>query len=53
MRLLIVDDSTLVQEQIKNDLAETFIELEFEVASTGIEALEKQRRFNPDVVFLD
>ena len=52
MRLLIVDDSSLIRWQIKRFL-EDFPNIEFAEAANGIEALEKHRTFKPDIITLD
>ncbi|MCE5284505.1 MAG: response regulator [Pelosinus sp.] len=53
MRVLIVDDSSLVRMQMKRVLLDNFIDIEFAEAASGIEALEKHRRFKPEVIILD
>jgi len=52
MRLLIVDDSSFMRKQIKDAFSE-LADIEFEEAINGIEALEKHRTFQPDVMILD
>ena len=52
MRLLIVDDSSFMRRQIKDAFSE-LTDVEFEEAINGIEALEKHRTFQPDVMILD
>lgn len=52
MRLLIVDDSSLIRLQLKRVLQE-FITIQIEEATNGIEALEKHRSFKPHVIILD
>ncbi|MBP2644462.1 MAG: cheY [Firmicutes bacterium] len=53
MRFLIVDDSALIREQIKQILKEYFETVEIEIAENGVEALEKHRSFKPAVIMLD
>jgi len=52
MKFLIVDDSAFMRTQIKQVFSELAY-IEFAEAVNGIEALEKHRTFNPDVVILD
>ena len=52
MRLLIVDDSSLVRLQIKR-FVEGILNIEIAEAVNGIEALEKHRTFKPDIITLD
>ncbi len=53
MRVLIVDDSTLICERLKDVLSElTEIEIVGE-ARDGLEAVNFIRKLNPDVVILD
>ncbi len=53
MKVLLVDDSTLVRERLKallGELAEVEI---LDEARDGVEAIESTRKLNPDVVILD
>lgn len=52
MRFLIVDDSAFMRSQIKK-LFSAYLNILFEEATDGIEALEKHRSFKPDVMVLD
>lgn len=52
MRLLIVDDSSLIRLQIRRFL-EDLPNIEIAEAVNGIEALEKHRIFKPDIITLD
>lgn len=52
MKFLIVDDSAFMRTQIKQAFS-AFATIEFEEAANGIEALEKQRIFKPDIIILD
>lgn len=52
LRVLIVDDHTLVRSGIASLLTENDIEVVGE-ASDGLEALEKTRSLNPDIVLMD
>lgn len=52
MRVLLVDDSELSRTTLKHHLAE-FSGIESAEAENGIEALEKHRSFQPEIIFLD
>lgn len=52
MRLLVVDDSSLIRLQLKRMLQEVTT-IEVEEAKNGIEALEKHRTFKPHIIILD
>lgn len=53
MRILIVDDSSLIRLQIQHIFTKHFIDVQFETAASGLEALEKHRSFKPEVLLLD
>jgi len=50
-RILIVDDETSIQELIRFNLEQAGFETE--VASDGLEALEKFEAYKPDLIVLD
>lgn len=52
MRVLIVDDSDFSRNTLKHYLAE-IEDIKIAEASNGIEALEKHRTFQPEVIFMD
>lgn len=52
MKFLIVDDSSLSRTHLKSMLA-ILNDIQIEEAVNGIDALEKQRAFKPDFIFLD
>lgn len=53
MRLLIVDDSDLISQRLK-ELLQDLEDLEIiDVASNGYDGIEKYWRYKPDVVILD
>jgi len=53
MKLLIVDDSTLMQKSITKFLGKFLSDAEIYVASDGIEGLEMFEKIRPDVVTID
>jgi YesN/AraC family two-component response regulator len=52
-KVMIVDDSNLLQTRIKNKLLEVFKNITIEYASNCKDAIELFSRFDPDVVILD
>ena len=52
IKLLIVDDSALMRQQLKK-LCESTGFFEVEIAKNGLEAIEKNLSFQPDVISLD
>ncbi|MDU2064203.1 MAG: response regulator [Sporomusaceae bacterium] len=52
MKILIVDDSGLSRAQLRS-FFEKAQNVQFDEAVNGIDALEKQRSFQPDIIFLD
>mgnify|MGYP005809708683 CR=1 FL=1 len=52
-RILIVDDHPSVREGLRSVMLREFESVETEMAGTAMEALERAREFDPDVVILD
>ncbi len=53
MKLLIVDDSTLMQKSITKFLGQYLSDVEFHVASDGIKGWEMFQEIRPDVMTID
>ena len=52
-KVLIVEDSTLFRQLLKETLVDRFPEIEIHEAGDGTEAFLKTEAFNPDLVFMD
>ncbi|MCI0487600.1 MAG: LytTR family DNA-binding domain-containing protein [Blastocatellia bacterium] len=52
-RILIVDDEPLARQRVSRYLKQSGRSLVVEAAATGLEAVERIREFEPDIVFLD
>jgi len=53
IKLLIADDESTVREYIKFVIRENNIPVKIEEAGNGLEAVEKAKKFKPDVLLLD
>lgn len=52
-RVMIVDDSSFMVSVIRNFAEQAALELEIIEAASGEEAVEKYRRFHPELIFMD
>ncbi len=53
MKILIAEDHNLIRAALRNLLSSQFDSVEIEEATNGLEAVEKAKTFDPDLVILD